>query len=360
MSKSTGNGGGGGQRSPRIDLRAAVAQRTRDLAGAARARAQAQPAFAGGGSAPRPAAGGPSPGSRAPGWMVLAAELLPGAVREILRDALRVEVPPPAPDPELDRQRERLREQREDLRHRESALDAARTDLDRAARLQDEARRELGAREREAERLLAEAQRALAEGTLIRRVPLSAVRWRESDSPRPLRDLARLAANLRRFGQLTPVVVRPEGESLRLVSGYRRMAALKQAGFTHVDVRVAGQLDDRQAAALYVAENCLPLGVTSKAIAQLAARLGDDASPEMARVLAEMQADDEAAVDELYLEDLAEEARNALAEGAAFVAALRPHWADLEPEDRTPLIELLRYFAQIAAKIGVAPAQKSR
>jgi hypothetical protein len=61
---------------------------------------------------------------------------------------------------------------------------------------------------------------------------------------------------------------------------------------------------DDLAAALYLAENCLVDGVTSKAVTQLAARLGDAAPPGFADVIAAVQADDaEAGVDRTPRED---------------------------------------------------------
>lgn len=335
-------------------LEETVSARARDIAGAAR--------FQGGSfgagyirplEAARPAV--------APAWLSRALGYLPEPLRIVLRDALGPgdraagpsaygpEAGAPADDPAP--LREHLRQQRDDLRHREAALDAARGDLDQARRQVEENRREVDARTREAQRLLAEARRAAEESVVERRVPLGGVQVHEGDNPRPLRGVERLAANIKRFGQLTPVVVRADGEGYRLVTGFRRMAALRAAGVTHVNIRILASLDDRMAAALYIAENCLPEGISSKAVSRLAAQFGDTASPAFAAVLAEVQSDDEAVVEALYLDELAAEACQNLAEGAAWVAALRPHWGDLEADDRQPLVDLLTYFAKVAARI---------
>lgn len=313
----------------RLDLRSVVAERGRRIAREAEARS----------GTPRTA-----PRASNSGWLGRALGLLPDPVRAALREAL-------GPDALLDEARQamaRLKRERDDLRHREGALDEARGDLDRARRSLDEARIEMGAREREVEKLLARAQRAAAEASVERRVPLAAVRWDADASPRPIRGVARLAANIKRFGQLTPLVVRPVGDHFELVSGYRRMAALGAAGFTHASVRVVADLDDATAAALYVAENCLVDGVSSNAVKHLAQRAegaGFDA------VLPLVLADDDEAVEELYLEDMAEEARHHLAEGAAWVSALRPYWSDLEADDRGPLEQLVVYFAKVASRL---------
>lgn len=334
-------------RPARPSLKETVAARSRDIAGAARARSHdpfAETRPSGGAGTPRRPA--------APAWLASAVKLLPTPVRDVLREALG----PTEPAEDLAPQREHLRQQREDLRHRETALDAAREDFARAQRLHDEARHELEAREREAERLLAEARRAAGESAVERLVPLPQLRWDPEMSPRPLRGVARLAANLRRYGQLTPVVARADASgALHLVTGYRRMAALAQAGATHVRVRVVPNLDETTAAALYVAENCLPDGISSKAVSNLAERLEDSAPAALRDVLARVQADDLEVTEEVYLEDMAEEARHHLAEGAAWVAALRPHWKDLEAADRQPLVDLLTYFARVQARLGARP-----
>jgi hypothetical protein len=354
----------GRARGHRPTLKETVAARSRDIAGAARVRADAigAPGLRGSVDSTGHRRSEDPAAARAPGWLVTAVSLLPTVLRETLRAALHPEsaggATPAGPDPAA--VLEQLRRQRDDLRHREAALDAARLDLARSERLIGDQRREIDARAQEAERLMATARRAAAESAVERRVPLAQVRVRAADNPRPVRGVARLAANIRRFGQLTPVVVTPDADDgLRLVTGFRRMAALELAGATHVRVRVVPDLDAHTAAALYVAENCLPDGMTSKAVAQLAAQLDADAPPAFAEVLAWVQADDEAAVEEVYLEDMAGEARNHLAEGAAWVAALRPYWGDLEPEDRLPLVELLTYFARVSARLS-APRGASR
>lgn len=345
MARSDEPHGARGGRSTRPSLKETVSARSRDIAGAARFRVEDRLGPGDTGFA------GARPAAPAPPWLTRALGFLPEPVRVVLRDALVELAPVASAVDDLGPQREQLRQQRDDLRHREAAVDAARGELGRAGKLLEENRREVEGKAREAERLMAEARRAAAESAVERRVPLSQVVVREGDNPRPLRGLLRLAANIRRYGQLTPVVVVREGEALRLVTGFRRMAALKLAGATHVAVRIVPDLDERTAAALYIAENCLPDGISSKAVAHLAEQMGEDASPAFAAVLAEIQADDAGVVEEVYLEDIAEEARHHLAEGAAWVATLRPHWRDLEPEDRQPLVDLITYFARVQARL---------
>lgn len=316
-----------------IDFREAVARRSRRIAAEARARAER--------------GRGPTPRSTAPEWLTRAFGYLPDGVRRTLRDAL-------GPDREAEDGRALLaaaRREKEDLRHREAALDAARDDLDRARGALKTARAELTAREKAAERALAQAQRAAKEAAVERRLPLAEIHYDPAQSPRKIRGVARLAANIKRFGQLTPVVARPGQGGLELVTGYRRMEALRAAGMTHARVRVIDDLDDATAAALYIAENALADGLSSNAVAHIAAAVGD--RPGFADVLPLIEADDEDAVEEMYLDDMADEARHHLAEGAAWVASLRPYWADLDGGDRVPLEDLVRYFAKVAKKLRV-------
>lgn len=313
-------------------FREVVAERSRRIAAEARSRVR------------RVTGGGSTPGE-APEWLRRTLSYLPENMRRTLRDAL-------GPDERVEQARAllaRLTRERDDLRLRESALDAARADLDRARSALGEMRLELDARERSSERMLAHARRAAREASVERRVPLSHIIWDRAESPRRIRGVNRLAANIRRFGQLTPIVVRPTADGLSLVTGYRRMAALHEASATHVKVRVIDDLDDATAAALYIAENALVDGVSSKAVQQLAERVGD--RPGFAEVLPLVTADDDAVVEDVFLDDMAEEARHHLAEGAAWVATLRDYWGDLAEADRAPLHQLIVYFAKVSRKL---------
>lgn len=330
----------------RSSFKDTVAARSRAIAEAARLRATVHDVNQGGHgpeyddrdeTAPHPT-----------GWMALAVGLLPLAVRTSLREALG---PDPSPHAANDDRREHLRQAQSDLRHRESTLDLARAELEGLRRSVDERRQRAEVGEREAEKLLALARRAAAEAATEQRLPLKSVHYDLARSPRRPRAVERLAANIRRFGQLTPVVARMEGGDVHLVTGYRRMAALELAEATHVRVRIVPNLDEATAAALYIAENCLVDGLTSKAVSQLQKSLGEGASPVFLEVIEQVLADDDAVVTEVFLEDMAQEARHHLAEGAAWVAALRPHWAELELTDSRPLVELLTYFARVTAKL---------
>lgn len=64
-----------------------------------------------------------------------------------------------------------------------------------------------------------------------------------------------LLPSLKREGQLFPVLVRPVGKKYQLVSGYRRVAGLKQLGQEYVQARIVYDLPDTEARRIALAEN---------------------------------------------------------------------------------------------------------
>ncbi len=217
---------------------------------------------------------------------------LPDTVKSSIREAL-------GPDPAGHTGRTILkaaREEMRDVRNREAALEASRRELSKREKHHQEALFELRAKEAKLGALQAELERVSRESQIERRIPMSHVEVDQSKNPRPLRGISRLAANISRFGQLTPVVVRENGEGrFELITGYRRMAALKEASATHVLCRVVTDLDDATAAALRTVENCLVEGVSSNAVKHLAQRAKDDSAlQEVVRIIID---DDDSAVE---------------------------------------------------------------
>ena len=270
---------------------------------------------------------------------------LPRSVQQGLRTAL-------GPDPKVEAGHAllaRARRQMDDIKSREAVVEAARRALAQREVTADEVALELRAKAVKLETQLAEAMSAAEGASNETRVPIKSILYTAGDSPRPIRGVARLAANIKRFGQLTPIVVRPApGKRYTLITGYRRMEALKAAACTHALIRVVKDLDEATAAALYAVENCLVDGISSNAVKHLAERVHENHP--LSPVLNLIQADDEATVEDVYLEDMAEEANHYLAEGAAWVSALRPYWMDLDDEDRIPLEALIVYFSKVAKR----------
>jgi DNA-binding transcriptional MerR regulator len=180
----------------------------------------------------------------------------------------------------------------------------------------------------------------------IVRMPITKVVFDLDQAPRPPSDINRLAQNLKRFGQQTPVVCFEREGAYHLISGYRRMVALTEAEFTHVNVQVTPELDPETAAALYIAENCLVRGVSLSEVRRLEALVHQrQGFSGPIQVLIE---DDDTLEEDMTLAEVAEETRHHLSEAAAWIAALRPHWQTLDPNQRTSLVSLIRYLAQVA------------
>lgn len=183
----------------------------------------------------------------------------------------------------------------------------------------------------------------------VKRVPLGAVNYRVEAAPRAPIDLQRLAQNLKRFGQQTPVVVSIEEDGFVLITGYRRMEALRIAGFTHVDVRITDPLDPETAAALYIAENCLVRGVSLSEIHRLETAVADRVA--FRGPLSIVREDDATLEEEMTLAAVTDETSHHLAEAAAWLSALRPYWREIDRKNKRSLVELLRYFAQSAKQL---------
>lgn len=194
----------------------------------------------------------------------------------------------------------------------------------------------------------AQSQVGTSVGT-VQRVPLSAVDYNLEEAPRAPLDLQRLAQNLKRFGQQTPVVVSLKQDGFALMTGYRRMEALKIAGFTHVDVRITDPLDPETAAALYIAENCLVRGVSLSEIRRLETAVSDRVA--FRGPLSIVREDDATLEEEMTLSAVTDETLHHLAEAAAWLSALRPYWREIDRKNKRSLVELLRYFAQSAKQL---------
>ena len=61
--------------------------------------------------------------------------------------------------------------------------------------------------------------------------------------------------------------------------------------------------------------------------------------------------DDDAVVEDIYLDDMVEETQHHLAEAAAWVSTLRPYWTDLGVEERNDLEQFLLYFAKLSKRL---------
>ena len=264
-------------------------------------------------------------------------KLLPESMTRVLREAMGTSVEHEQVN-KLLRQNKR---KREELELREAKIERTLIQL----RREQNALRELEINLR-AQR---PAQDASGTQKSQRRVPLNEVRYTLAEAPRPPIELMRLSLNLKRFGQQTPVLVNQIDGVLHLVSGYRRMEALKLAKFTHVDVYVIDEIDAQTKAALYIAENCFVRGVSPAEVKRLKAWTANDA---VMNQQIELVLDDEELVEEeMTLDDLSEHTYFHLAEAAGWMSALRPHWHELSTEQTKSLVALIRYFANVSRRL---------
>jgi len=93
-------------------------------------------------------------------------------------------------------------------------------------------------------------------GARVERIPLSAIRPRRfpSRSPGSDADIRSLAASIRKYGLIQPILVRSLGREYEVVCGQRRYQACKSLGLSDI-VAVVRALDDRQAFEVALAEN---------------------------------------------------------------------------------------------------------
>ena len=105
---------------------------------------------------------------------------------------------------------------------------------------------------------------------------------------RPYFGIDELAENIRIRGQVSAMFVHPMNDLLKLISGYRRKAALEKLGTEHALVRVFHDLDDEQAYDLAIIENqardalsdmerataCLNLQKQGRTVDQIAKAMG--------------------------------------------------------------------------------------
>jgi len=159
---------------------------------------------------------------------------------------------------------------------------------------------------------------------------------------RPAGDVGRLAMDLARLGQAFPVEVRLRDGSDRfqLVSGFRRVAALRFLRRTTVLARVHAQLSDEDA--LLVALRLGREGRLSAAARDMLERAratDDDLAPES------VESDEE----EIDADELAAELTARIGEVNQDLALLAPVFDALEPGQRAELLQQLRYAAELVA-----------
>lgn len=201
-------------------------------------------------------------------------------------------------------------------------------------------------------------------------VPLASIADDATFRLREEGDISALASSLGRLGQLTPVELRPlpgaaaGGPYYQVISGFRRIAALRLLRRDRVLARVHETFSDEDAWGLALAQALLtaPLDPAAaqalrgrvEAVAPWAADLldgvanepeaapGPDAAPAAAPDAAA-----EAAAVEVTPEELANDLAARLYEVNADLAVAYESWADLPPEGRRAIVEQARWIASL-------------
>jgi hypothetical protein len=176
---------------------------------------------------------------------------------------------------------------------------------------------------------------------------------------RPAGDVGRLAMDLARLGQAFPVDVRPvEGtDRFQLVSGFRRVAALRFLRRTSVLARVHASLPDEDA--LLLAGVLHAAAPTSEELGEIEARLEREGRLSAAArdMLGRARATDDGLApesvggeeEEIDADELAAALTARLGELNQDLALLAPVFDALEPGQRAELLQQLRYAAELVA-----------
>ncbi|HZW88468.1 MAG TPA: hypothetical protein VFF12_05265, partial [Myxococcaceae bacterium] len=164
-----------------------------------------------------------------------------------------------------------------------------------------------------------------------------------------------------RLGQAFPVDVRlREGsDRLQLVSGFRRVAALRFLHRTAVLARVHAQLSDEDALLVALAGILHAAAPTVEELEEIQARLGQEGrlSAAAADMLDRARATDddlapesvESDEEEIDADELAAALTARLGELNQDLSVLAPVFAALEPGQRAELLQQLRYAADLVA-----------
>ena len=193
-----------------------------------------------------------------------------------------------------------------------------------------------------------------------RSVSLDQVDEDDSCQLRPVGDVGRLAMDLARLGQAFPVDVRPlpGTDRFQLVSGFRRVAALRFLRRTSVLARVHATLSDEDALLVALAGILHAAAPTSEELDEVEARLEQEGrlSPAARDMLGRARATDDGLApesvegeEEIDADELASALTARLGELNQDLALLAPVFDALEPGQRAELLQQLRYAAELVA-----------
>jgi ParB family transcriptional regulator, chromosome partitioning protein len=178
---------------------------------------------------------------------------------------------------------------------------------------------------------------------------------------RPVGDVGRLAMDLARLGQAFPVDVRPlpGTDRFQLVSGFRRVVALRFLRRTSVLARVHATLSDEDALLVALAGILHAAAPTSEELDEIQGRLEKEGRLSAAArdMLGRARATDDGLApesvggdeEEIDADELAAALTGRLGELNQDLALLAPVFDALEPGQRAELLQQLRYAAELVA-----------
>jgi ParB family transcriptional regulator, chromosome partitioning protein len=197
-----------------------------------------------------------------------------------------------------------------------------------------------------------------------RLVPLDALDPDASFRLREEGEVGRLAMDLARLGQALPVDVRRRAgsEQLQLLTGFRRVAALRFLQRNEVLARIHTQLSDEDALLIALAAVLHGSALAPEEVGQVAERLEaegrlsaaardmlDRARSEDDGLAPELVEEDATGEEEVDADELAAAVTSQLGELNQDLALLAPVFEALEPGRRAELLEQLRYAAELVA-----------
>jgi ParB family chromosome partitioning protein len=200
-----------------------------------------------------------------------------------------------------------------------------------------------------------------------RLVPLETLDQDTSFRLRAEGEVGRLAMDLARLGQAFPIEVRQrEGtDRLQILTGFRRVAALRFLQRTQVLARVHSRLSDEDALLVSLADVLHGSALTTEEAGQLERRLDAEGRLSAAArdMLARAQAPDDGLApetvgpgeEEVDADELAASLAVQLAELNQDLAVLAPIFEALDPGRRAELLEQLRYAAELVAYFEKEP-----
>lgn len=188
-------------------------------------------------------------------------------------------------------------------------------------------------------------------------VPLGALVEDDAFRMRPEGDIAHLATDLARLGQLFPVDVRPRGDGkYQVICGFRRAAAMKFIQRPQVAVRIHPNLSDNDALLMALAATIHSTSVSLPDLRRLRADLEarrmliPAAGDMLDKALAVGEAlSSETVEEEIDADELSEDVTLRLAEINQDLSLLADVFDDLEPEHQEELLRQLRYSAELVA-----------